>query len=231
MYTTRLWSRIVCVATGAGIAPVLPCILQRTSPSIYLLWVVNRWGGGVGGCGLSACQGSPRARKAGRNPACCCEAALLLLCQACMLVPFPVPPAFTPPSLCLCPPAPKALGPSPPPFKRPWAQTSCASTTQRPRQAQHDCGGLCRRCRPGQRRRHVTAIRLLLAGWPCRGRVPISSRGAVARMPRALTCIAGMPRNQLILEARPALHIHLLPQPHLRPGCVLPRNRRGGLTS
>lgn len=40
MYTTRMWNRIVCVASGAGIAPVLPCLLQQTA-SIYVVWITS----------------------------------------------------------------------------------------------------------------------------------------------------------------------------------------------
>lgn len=40
MYTTRLWKKIVCIASGAGIAPVLPCVLQETS-SIYVVWITS----------------------------------------------------------------------------------------------------------------------------------------------------------------------------------------------
>jgi hypothetical protein len=41
MYTTRLWRRIMCVASGAGIAPVLPCIMQRTAPEIFTVWITS----------------------------------------------------------------------------------------------------------------------------------------------------------------------------------------------
>lgn len=42
MYTTRMWERIVVVASGAGIAPVLPCVLQRIAPSIFVVWIAAR---------------------------------------------------------------------------------------------------------------------------------------------------------------------------------------------
>ncbi|KAL4451779.1 hypothetical protein ABPG75_007441 [Micractinium tetrahymenae] len=42
MYTTRMWDRIVVVASGAGIAPVLPCVLQRTVASIFVVWIAHR---------------------------------------------------------------------------------------------------------------------------------------------------------------------------------------------
>lgn len=59
MFTTRMWRSIVCVASGAGIAPVLPVVLQRAAPSIFVLWITSRCGcrgvlrgraGGAGGC-------------------------------------------------------------------------------------------------------------------------------------------------------------------------------------
>lgn len=42
MYTTRMWRSIVCVASGAGIAPVLPVVLQRAAPSIFVVWITSR---------------------------------------------------------------------------------------------------------------------------------------------------------------------------------------------
>jgi hypothetical protein len=41
MYTTRMWNKIICVASGAGIAPVLPCLLQRTAEQIYTIWITS----------------------------------------------------------------------------------------------------------------------------------------------------------------------------------------------
>ena len=41
MYTTRMWKRIVCFATGAGIAPVLPVVLQGSAEFIHAVWVVR----------------------------------------------------------------------------------------------------------------------------------------------------------------------------------------------
>jgi hypothetical protein len=42
MATTCMWRRIVCVASGAGIAPVLPVVLQRSAESIYVVWITSR---------------------------------------------------------------------------------------------------------------------------------------------------------------------------------------------
>lgn len=42
MYTTRMWRSIVCIASGAGIAPVLPVVLQRAAPSIFVVWITSR---------------------------------------------------------------------------------------------------------------------------------------------------------------------------------------------
>lgn len=44
MFTTCMWRSIVCVASGAGIAPVLPVMLQRAAPSIFVVWITSRCG-------------------------------------------------------------------------------------------------------------------------------------------------------------------------------------------
>lgn len=41
MYTTRMWRNIVCVASGAGIAPVLPCLMQGVVPSMTVIWITS----------------------------------------------------------------------------------------------------------------------------------------------------------------------------------------------
>jgi predicted ferric reductase len=41
MYTTRMWKKIICVASGAGIAPILPCIMQETAKQIFIIWVAS----------------------------------------------------------------------------------------------------------------------------------------------------------------------------------------------
>ena len=36
-----MWKNIICIATGAGIAPVLPCLLQQTAPTLYVVWITS----------------------------------------------------------------------------------------------------------------------------------------------------------------------------------------------
>jgi hypothetical protein len=38
----RLWNKIICVASGAGIAPVLPVLMQANTDEVYLLWITAR---------------------------------------------------------------------------------------------------------------------------------------------------------------------------------------------
>jgi len=41
MFCLRSYERVICIGTGAGIAPILPCIVEKVCPYIFLVWVAN----------------------------------------------------------------------------------------------------------------------------------------------------------------------------------------------